>query len=100
MLKMCGGRLFLGALVALSSAPWAIAVSPEDLSSQKLVAVQSFSNDFTVQYGSESLNDSIKRASSLTGIHVDSSALNPTLEMSFTSLPIYRVVKDGTSLNI
>ena len=100
MLKICGGRLFFGALVALTSASWSYAESPESIVHRQMEAIQPFASELIGTYGAESIEASVVRASSLVGIHADSVASNPTVELRFSSLPVYEMSLAPNSLTV
>ncbi len=91
MLKLKRERFIIGALVALSSTTWAgTGGAPQDLN-PKLNAAQAYAGPLLAKVGGSAYESAVLRAASLSGIQVDSTAKNPTIELALSDLPLYSV---------
>ena len=102
MLKFYRERFIIGALVALSSTTWAgNGITTADLN-PKLTATEAYAGSMASRLGTSAYEDAVLRASSLSGIQVDTSAKHPTIELSLSDLPLYsvRVAKHSLTLDL
>ncbi|MFP6598421.1 MAG: hypothetical protein VCC01_13260, partial [Candidatus Hydrogenedentota bacterium] len=100
MSKICGGSLLFGALIALSGVSWAATESPNDFTHRNLDAIEPFASQLSDTLGAESFEAAVVRAASLLGVHADSTAVNPTIRLNFSSLPVYSLVLKENSLTV
>ncbi|HIB55104.1 MAG TPA: hypothetical protein EYO39_09990 [Nitrospirales bacterium] len=100
MSKICGGSLLFGALIALSGVSWAATESPNDFTHRNLDAIEPFASQLSDTLGAESFEAAVARAASLLGVHADSTAVNPTIGLHFSSLPVYSLVLKENSLTV